>query len=664
MAINNTKSKPKTDIKLADQEPQREQKPERGPGHSDSKDDGQGVDIIPTSDYKINLDGKKYKAHRIIFNKGNDDGKKGVTEQMKKTLMKKTFKELSRETDKADAEFEKNEHGFKKFPRKKIDEKISIVHGAPPVGQSHDQTTVQSGIHSGTIYTGKPKPTTTNKPTLASKPTSTKKPSPLEAIRARMDAAKNKTKNEEVQIDESWIVHDSNGKLIKKFSTHKAAKAHAEKTGHEYASAEFYHDKIQKNVKEEVQIDELKAATVAKYQDKAFDKYMGGDNKRAKGLDRANKKQVGAMGHVATTKEEAEMDEELKGGQVKLDKNKNDKLDAQDFKLLRNKSKGKVEEEVLDEAIDADDYTTTSEKSQFGGHRPHVVNKETGKTMHLSATSYEKPEHAKAHAQAYLSGYAKLGMHAADRAATDFAKANKQHMFTKDSKMNEDLHPEAGKVLKHIKPEHHAKYKPDLAKGVYKGDYPDRSAILSAAEKAGHLKENAFDYKNTPRETSDKTKTSTYHDVKKTSTGTVYTKQFDKDGMSKGTGGDAAAKADNAPKRGRGRPKKDKFAESVEVLMSLSEEQFDSMMEEGFDAFFEAYEQLDELSKTTLNSYAKKASRDSTITRKIGADFEHQAKKARSPGMKAAATSLADKYKSKSWKRRDGVDKAIDKLTK
>ena len=56
-------------------------------------------------------------------------------------------------------------------------------------------------------------------------------------------------------------------------------------------------------VKEEVQIDELKASTVAKYQDKAFDKYMGGDDKRAKGLVRANKKQVGALGHVATTNE-------------------------------------------------------------------------------------------------------------------------------------------------------------------------------------------------------------------------------------------------------------------------------------------------------------------------------------------------------------------------
>ena len=78
----------------------------------------------------------------------------------------------------------------------------------------------------------------------------------------------------------------------------------------------------------------------------------------------------------------------------------------------------------------------------------------------------------------------------------------------------------------------------------------------------------------------------------------------------------------------------------------------------------EEVEELDELSKTTLGSYAKKASRDAVITRKIGADFENQADKARSPGMKAASNELSQKYKSKSWKRRDGVDKAVDRLTK
>lgn len=78
----------------------------------------------------------------------------------------------------------------------------------------------------------------------------------------------------------------------------------------------------------------------------------------------------------------------------------------------------------------------------------------------------------------------------------------------------------------------------------------------------------------------------------------------------------------------------------------------------------EEVEELDELSKTTLGSYAKKASRDAVITRKIGADFENQAKKARSPGMKAASGEISQKYKEKSWKRRDGVEKAVDRLTK
>jgi len=78
----------------------------------------------------------------------------------------------------------------------------------------------------------------------------------------------------------------------------------------------------------------------------------------------------------------------------------------------------------------------------------------------------------------------------------------------------------------------------------------------------------------------------------------------------------------------------------------------------------EEVEELDELSKTTLGSYAKKASRDAVITRKIGADFERKADAARSPGMKAASNEISQKYKEKSWKRRDGLEKAVDRLSK
>jgi len=66
---------------------------------------------------------------------------------------------------------------------------------------------------------------------------------------------------------------------------------------------------------------------------------------------------------------------------------------------------------------------------------------------------------------------------------------NKQP-FGEDVELNEDdLHPEAHKVLKHIKPEHQAKYKPDLTKKHYTGSYADRSAVLKAASSAGHMKE-------------------------------------------------------------------------------------------------------------------------------------------------------------------------------
>jgi len=78
----------------------------------------------------------------------------------------------------------------------------------------------------------------------------------------------------------------------------------------------------------------------------------------------------------------------------------------------------------------------------------------------------------------------------------------------------------------------------------------------------------------------------------------------------------------------------------------------------------EEVEELDELSKSTLGSYAKKAARDSTITRKIASDFEHMSDRARTPGMKQAAGMNAQNYKERSWKRRDNVDKAIDRLTK
>ena len=56
-----------------------------------------------------------------------------------------------------------------------------------------------------------------------------------------------------------------------------------------------------------------------------------------------------------------------------------------------------------------------------------------------------------------------------------------------NSAMSEDIHPQAQMLLKHIKPEHHAVYKPFLAKKVFNGSFKDKTDVLHAAKQAGHL---------------------------------------------------------------------------------------------------------------------------------------------------------------------------------
>lgn len=78
----------------------------------------------------------------------------------------------------------------------------------------------------------------------------------------------------------------------------------------------------------------------------------------------------------------------------------------------------------------------------------------------------------------------------------------------------------------------------------------------------------------------------------------------------------------------------------------------------------EEVEKLDELSKSTLGSYIKKAANSAAVTRKIASDFEHMADRAKKPSSKQASTDLADKYKAQSRARRANIGKAVDRLTK
>ena len=118
-------------------------------------------------------------------------------------------------------------------------------------------------------------------------------------------------------------------------------------------------------------------------------------------------------------------------------------------------------------------------------------------------------------------------------------------ILRKEKKVNEaedDMHPDAGTLLKHIKPEHHDTYKPYLTKTVFNGSIKDRRDVLDAADAAGHLKDdrgprgvtqeahnNPFDVKNYKSQIPTKPGERAGFDSKKISTGTVYTKKFTKE---------------------------------------------------------------------------------------------------------------------------------------
>jgi hypothetical protein len=78
----------------------------------------------------------------------------------------------------------------------------------------------------------------------------------------------------------------------------------------------------------------------------------------------------------------------------------------------------------------------------------------------------------------------------------------------------------------------------------------------------------------------------------------------------------------------------------------------------------EEVEELDELSKSTLASYAKKATHDARMKMATGKDFERVGANTRKPEYKAGAKKWEDKYKSDARRREAGTTKAIDRLAK
>ena len=316
--------------------------------------------------------------------------------------------------------------------------------------------------------------------------------------------------------------------------------------------------------------------------------------------------------------------EALKGKQHKIDKNKNGEIDAHDFKLLR---KEESELEESEERMARSDYKVSP--SGRKSHKEIVFNdaeskddKKDMKEAKMSDADMAERERIVKGMKKNLSGFkARYGK---DAKSVMYATATKQAM---KEDLDEALDP--SEIAGNPK-----MYDAATVKKAYyhKGATADDKKSLERHLDRHH---GNTEWRKSLKEEVETLEENHLQDYRR------YT-QAAKNAHAKGDHDIAKAAEEKASKAAanytRVTGKKPTFNEEVE--------------------------QIDELSKGTLASYAKKATNSARITQSIGKDFEASANKSRKPGMKDAAQSLADKYKSKSRSREAGVGKAIDRLAK
>jgi hypothetical protein len=233
------------------------------------------------------------------------------------------------------------------------------------------------------------------------------------------------------------------------------------------------------------------------------------------GKDLVSRDLIEAVKKVMDQPDGNDQTEELKGGQVKLDKNHNGKLDSQDFKMLRGQKK-------VDEA-EANYQPSAKYRGKVADFRPKATDVGQGRKITGKMGKYGKqpdddekmveppkdqtvgdvktdpssivPGHSTMGAKLHLASLPKdkegNPIHKGARkvsAAELVAKRRAMMAGQKNEAVEDTLHPAGAALLKHIKPQHHNLYKSHLTKDVFNGSYGDRTSVLKAAKDAGHLK--------------------------------------------------------------------------------------------------------------------------------------------------------------------------------
>ena len=342
----------------------------------------------------------------------------------------------------------------------------------------------------------------------------------------------------------------------------------------------------------------------------------------------------------------AEMQEQLKGKQHKIDKNKNGQIDSHDFKLLRKeeetacKSCGKAK-------CGCDDMKEATEPP-FDGPYTTVKKNVTDKSGAVHSPMSRARDLARRALQ--NTKQKKYGTIQGHERFTSIPDKLKQSHF---GKTNEEVLDEAN----HRDFASAGMMHPTMAKNMSVGDTMDyyepktgdkvHGKVMHKSDTEVHMKQTQDSY--------DDKKVGSVHKFKIGSQLPEVKEEVDLEEVLKVSDGAGKWISDfvhSENPKFAGKSKKERQQMALGAYYAAKK------------GVKEEVESIDEISKATLGSYAKKASFDSAISKKIAADFDNRAKTSRKQDMKDANTSIANDYKTKSWKRQDNVNKAIDRLTK
>lgn len=359
-----------------------------------------------------------------------------------------------------------------------------------------------------------------------------------------------------------------------------------------------------------------------------------------------------AIAQIAEADYKAKM-EALKGAQHKIDKNKNNKIDAHDFAILRGDKKAVKEEEQLDELSkktlgsyikkSSDDFPQHQAKadaitSKANPHKPLPADaeKSLNKVWNRKVGIYRATDKLTKEEEQVEEGWDDMMKAAKERrgpqpsggsgkkAGSRYGGSN-QKSGAEDKKVNERLEPS---VKSH-----------DGLKGPAPGVSPNK------------MRSNKVKF--VPEESINEGLNDDDHYIYHPDTKKVV-KRIPASSAKVPFGTSAADHPSIKPHLDQANSQHGP-GHKVAKGMKLK------------DIIGESVEQIDELSKKTLGDYVKKASHDvahkGALTRKHAMDSDAAKEKQDYVGARKSMEK-SDKTFAKSWKRREGMAKAVDRLTK